>query len=61
MIGYHATDKMQSIVLTDDDLEDAIWISRQSLLEEVENKKMKLSIKYSISRYLLERWLNDKL
>ena len=61
MIGYHATAKNQSIDLTDDELQDAIWISRQVLLEKVEKREMKLSIKYSISRYLLERWLNDKL
>jgi len=59
MIGFHATAKNQAITLEDDELQDAIWISRQALREKVENNEISLSIKYSISRYLLERWLDS--
>ena len=60
MIGFHATAKNQSIILADEELQDAIWISRQSLRNKMadENDAFKISNKYSISRHLIERWLN---
>ncbi len=58
MIGFHATAKKQAIVLQDNELQDAIWISRQTLREKVENKEISLPIRYSISQHLIERWLN---
>jgi NAD+ diphosphatase len=58
MIGFHATAKNEDIAPADDELEDVIWIGRQTLREKVENKEIKLPNRYSISRYLVERWLN---
>ncbi len=60
MIGFNAKAKNQTINFEDDELQDAIWISRQALLDKVKDKTIKLSHNLSISRYLLDRWLNKQ-
>jgi NAD+ diphosphatase len=58
MTGFHAHAKNQTIQLSDEELEDALWISRNDLNNRVHQGTILLPDRYSISRYLIERWLN---
>jgi len=60
MLGFRAKAKKQKIVTLDDELEQAIWLSRQQLQTQRDNKEMFISPKFSISRYLIDLWINQK-
>ncbi|MBF0286463.1 MAG: NAD(+) diphosphatase [SAR324 cluster bacterium] len=58
MLGFHATAIDPAIHLKDDELEDARWFSREEVMEGKQNKTLKLPSIISISRYLINDWLN---
>ncbi len=57
MLGFRATAKKQSIVTNDDELEEAMWISREELQLKRDNKEIFISPRFSISRYLIDLWI----
>ncbi len=59
MVGFHATAKKQLICPQDDEIQHAMWISRQALQEKINNNEITISNRFSISRYLIDRWLNN--
>jgi NAD+ diphosphatase len=63
MIGCRAEAARREIRLDPAELEDARWIGRQELLEAMEGRhpQVKPARRGSIARFLLERWLADRL
>lgn len=63
MIGLSAEALTREIVLDPDELEDALWLGRQDALEAMEglHPKIRPARRGSIARFLLERWLADRL
>jgi NAD+ diphosphatase len=59
MVGFSAVAEDDSIVLASNELEDARWFSRQQIHDGVEAGTLRLSPKLSISRHLLDAWLDD--
>ncbi len=57
MLGFKATAKKQPITTDDDELEQAMWISREQLQKKRENKQIFISPRLSISRYLIDLWI----
>jgi NAD+ diphosphatase len=60
MLGFRATAKKQPIITEDDELEEAFWISREELQAKRDRKEMFISPRLSISRYLIDLWIQDK-
>ncbi len=57
MVGFTALAKKQPIDLGDDELEHAMWISREELQAKRDLGQIKISVPMSISRYLIDCWL----
>ena len=47
------------ILVIDDELEDARWISREEIVEELRNETLFLPPNVSISRHLIETWFDE--
>ena len=60
MLGFKATATKQAIVTNDDELEEAMWISREELQIKRDLKEIFISPKLSISRYLIDLWIEGK-
>lgn len=60
MIGFAAVARTTEIRLGDDELEDARWLTRAEIRAEVAAGRMRLSPPTSISRTLLDGWLERR-
>jgi NAD+ diphosphatase len=58
MVGFTAEATTQTIKLLDKELEQAEWFSRQEIARAVKQEELILPFKYSISRELINQWLN---
>lgn len=58
MLGFYAEAITNKIDVELNELEDAKWFSRDSIINGLKNNKLKLSTKYSISFRLIENWFN---
>ncbi len=58
MLGFTAKAKTVDIQLKDQELETANWFSKKEIQQLVKDEKMILPFKFSISRMLVEQWLN---
>lgn len=63
MIGCHGEALSREIVVDPAEIEKAIWLSREDLLDLIggHNPGMFAARRGSIARFLLERWLADRL
>ncbi len=63
MIGCHAIATSRDITIDSQEIEAAMWISREDLAESMlgHNPAIAPTRKGSIARFLLDRWLNDTL
>ena len=60
MLGFTAEANTKKISCNDFEIEDAQWFSREDILN-FEKKKKFLPRKLSVSRRLIEDWLNGQL
>ena len=60
MLGYQAQAASRSISLNDKELEDACWLSRKQISEELARGQFQLPTDISISFRLIEDWYNKK-
>lgn len=60
MIGFTAAAKTTKIDLKDKELEHADWFTKNELTKMVTNDQIRLPFPYSISRNLIEIWLNPE-
>ncbi|AOE49290.1 NAD(+) diphosphatase [Kangiella sediminilitoris] len=58
MIGFTAKAVSEKIDLMDEELEQARWFTREEVNRLVDNEEMFLPFKHSISRTLIDQWLN---
>ena len=58
MVGFNAVAEGDTIRLASDELEDARWFTRQQIHDGVAAGALRLSPKLSISRHLLDEWLD---
>lgn len=58
MVGFMATATTTAFNLIDNELEDARWLTRAQIAEEVNAGKLKLPPGLSISRRLIESWFD---
>jgi NAD+ diphosphatase len=56
MIGFYATAETTRIYLSDGELEDARWLSREEIAQEVRQGTLELPSAISISHRLIETW-----
>ena len=63
MIGCRGAALSREIVLDPDELEDARWVSREDVLAGLagHDPDLRPARKGSIARFLIERWLADRL
>ena len=63
MFGLRAEALTREIVLDPEELEDALWAGKEEVLEALHGRhpKLKPARPGSIARFLLERWLADRL
>jgi NAD+ diphosphatase len=63
MIGCRGKATSSAISLDEKELEDALWVSKEDLIDVMtgRNEHMKASRKGSIARFLVDRWLADTL
>lgn len=63
MFGCKGEALGHEITIDDEELEDAIWISRQEMVEIMAGRhaKIKAGRKGAIARFLIDRWLADRL
>lgn len=59
MVGFTAKATTTKIELRDKELEDAVWLDREELKKRIANKEILSPQSFSISRYLIEQWLNQ--
>lgn len=59
MLGFTAEAETISIILHDNELEDAKWFSREEIIDKIKLKELKLSPGISISFRLLEDWFDS--
>lgn len=63
MIGCHAQATSRELNVDKNELEDAIWVTREEVMQVMtgEHPSIKPSRKGSIARFLMENWLADRL
>lgn len=54
MLGFYATAETMSLQVDGDELEDARWLSREQMLDELKARHLRLPLTYSIARRLIE-------
>ncbi|NVK22408.1 MAG: NAD(+) diphosphatase [Kangiellaceae bacterium] len=59
MVGFTAEAQNEQITLKDQELEQARWFSREEVNNLVQQQKLLLPFRYSISRALVENWRNS--
>ncbi|MCW9018257.1 MAG: NAD(+) diphosphatase, partial [Kangiellaceae bacterium] len=60
MVGFEAVTDTNEITLIDNELEHAMWISADEMIEEIESGKLKLPFSVSISWHLIDRWFHQQ-
>ena len=60
MLGYHAQAGSERISLNDQELEDALWLSREALASRIEQGLFVPPPSISISYRLIEDWFDDE-
>lgn len=60
MVGFTAETDNETVQLLDNELEQARWFSREEVRQQLEAEELVLPFKYSISRTLVNQWLNAK-
>lgn len=58
MLGFFAKAVTEKITFHDGELEDAKWMTRKEIVEELKNKTLKNPTGFSIAYRLLETWFN---
>ncbi|MEM6635939.1 MAG: NAD(+) diphosphatase [Pseudomonadota bacterium] len=63
MLGCHGFAESQEITVDPEEIEDALWVSRERMLAILagEDTMIKAARKGAIARFLIERWLSDTL
>lgn len=63
MFGCHGHATSQAITIDPEEIEDAVWVTREDMLEAISGNHptMKPARKGSIARFLIENWLADTL
>lgn len=63
MFGCHGHATSETITIDPEEIEDAVWVTREDMLEAIsgEHPVMKPARKGSIARFLIENWLADTL
>lgn len=63
MIGCRGEATSTAISLDENELEDALWVSKEALIDVMtgKNDSLKRARKGSVSRFLIDRWLADTL
>ena len=59
MLGFTAEAEDTMIDLSNDELEDARWMTRESIREQVAAGELRLSPPQSISRRLIDEWMDE--
>jgi len=60
MLGFTAKAVTDKITMHDNELEDAIWMTREEIVEGIKNKTLKNPTSFSVAFKLLENWFNEK-
>ncbi len=60
MLGFSAVAESDTITLGDEELEDARWFTRQQIVDAVEAGELRLSPEISISRSLIDAWIDGR-
>ena len=60
MLGFTAVAENTNIHLTDDELEDACWFTREEIRIKIRSGEMHLPSDVSIARRLVEDWLDEE-
>jgi NAD+ diphosphatase len=58
MLGFYATAERMAVQVDGDELEDARWLSRKQMLDELRARRLRLPLSYSIARCLIEDWFD---
>ncbi len=61
MIGYHVRALSTEIVVDDDEIEEAMWVSREELVALCADERVKLPSRVSIARKMIEHWYGEEL
>ena len=61
MLGFHATSDGGEPQVEQDELEDARWFSREDIRELTARRELRLPGAISISRRLIDAWLDDEV
>ncbi len=59
MLGFTARTESPELNIDSDELEDAQWFTREEIRAAVAAEELRLSMKQSISRHLLDSWLES--
>ena len=57
MLGFKAEATSDQIIIDDNELENALWLTKQEIINSPENETFKLPGKLSIARRLINDWL----
>ena len=60
MLGFRAAALSGEIKLGDHELEEAMWLSREEIIENMENGKLLFPPPYSVSFKLIQDWFDEK-
>ena len=58
MLGFRATANSPVLTIDRDEIEDALWLTRDQLLDR-ERSPVRLPNRDSIARFLIEEWLDE--
>ena len=61
MVGFTATAKDTTFVLDEDEIVEALWVTREDLAREVAAGRIGISPRLSIARRLIEHWYGGEL
>ena len=61
MVGFTATAKDTTFRLDEDEIVEAIWVSREELASGVEDGRIGISPRLSIARRLIEHWYGGEI
>jgi NAD+ diphosphatase len=58
MLGFYATAETVTLQVDGDELEDARWLTRDKMLDELKARSLRLPSTFSIARRLIEDWFD---
>ncbi len=61
MLGFHGRAVTETLTLEDDDVEEAVWVTREEMRAQAESGELVLPGGVSISRSLIEAWYGGPL